>query len=219
MADKVYTKEEFDAEVVGLVNKKKELESKLKAANTTIKANEGIDIELLQGHSKELAKLKESNLTDAERLESEDKTRKLRQTEADQKILDLTAENAKILKNNAVSELINGLGSTKDGLLVSAKREIADRVTPKEGGGYLFDGKPMSEGAKEWREDAGQVFFNPVNSGGGGQGSGGGSVNLSEYTNPDGSLNNTKMGSLRKGTPEDKVKADTITKAHGAKSK
>ena len=212
--------EKIDEATKELKNKNSELIGDIKTLKKTVKAFDGIDLDLLQSQSNELKELKEKNMTEAEKLEREQRKRTEKYTATKQALLDSQNEILRMKKENAVANALRDAGQVQEGMGEALSLLINQKITMSDANVPMIGEKTVSEYVMDFSTNEGKNFFVPKNAGGGGQGSGGaGGVNISDYTNPDGSLNNTKMAQLRKSGAEGVSKANDIVKAHSAKNK
>lgn len=201
--ERTYTKEELDAEVSGLKAKNDDLITVQKQMKKTMQAFDGIDLDALQEHSKELEILKESQLSDEDRRAKVDK-----ETSVTMKRLndEITTKNRRIVamkKETAISSAILAAGAINEGMseavegLLSAQAQVSDE-------GVVVIGKdPVADYVADWSKNDGKMFFVPKNTGGGGQGGSGGSGGGDEkyFDRAGDDYNLTKQAELAKKNP------------------
>ncbi len=210
MADKTYTQEEFDDKLKGITDKNTELIGDIKKLNKIVKGFDGIDLDLLKNQSTELAKLKEANLTDAERLENERNAINEKHTATKQALLDSEAKVLKMTKSHTIAnalrdagEFVGGNASEKEQTRLAVTSLIEQRITMSDDGVPMVGDSLVADYVKTFHEGAGKAFFAPKNSGGGGNGSGGGgasdSAKFFKKGGDDYSL--TEQGKIAKSDP------------------
>lgn len=188
----------------GLTDKNTELIGDVKKMSGLLKAFDGIDLDLLQNQSKELAKLKESNMTDAERLEQERLANTEKYSSTKQALLDSEAKVLKMTKDNAVANALRDAGQLNDGMGEAVSLLISQKITLSDAGVPMVGDKTVTEYTKAFSEGDGKGFFVPKNSGGGGNGSGdGGNVDVAKFYKKDGpDYSLTEQGNVAKKDPE-----------------
>ncbi len=201
------TDEELQAKIdeatTGLVDKNKELLGKMDGLKKSLTKFDELDLDLLQAQSNELKELKDKNLTDDERRDAEEKSRRDNSTATKQALLDSQAEVVKMRKENAIGNALRDAGQVNDGMNEAVTLLIKQKITMSDEGQAMVGEKTVAEYVKEFALNDGKGFFVPRNSGGGGNGSSAGGSDWAKYfdkASPD--FNRTKQAELRKKNPE-----------------
>jgi hypothetical protein len=201
------TQEELDAKIeegkAGLLTKNTDLIKDMKKLKTAMSAFDGVDLEALKAASLEVDKLREEKLTDEERRNLAQEAATKKQNETMQTILDLTATNLKMKKDNAVVNALRDAGTINDGMGEAVTLLINQRVTISDVGDAMVGDKTVAEYVKAFAETDGKAFFVPRNSGGGGNGSGNaGGEDWGKYFKKGADYSLDKQSELERTNPE-----------------
>ena len=163
-----------------------------------------LDVDLLQAQADELAKLKESQLTDDERRTNELKAFNDKHISTKQALLDTEARLLKMTKDNAIANALRDVGALQEGMGEAVTLLIGNRVTMSDAGVPMIGDTTVGEYVKRFSVEEGKGFFVPRNSGGGGQGSGGGGASeFAKYFDKGGSdFSRTEQAKLAKKDPK-----------------
>lgn len=187
----------------GLQNKNTAVIGKQKALKTALAVFDGLDIETITAQATELAKLKESNLTDEERRANADAANATNLANAQTSLVDANTTIAKMSKDNAVDLAILKAGAVNEGMGEAVSGLLKAKTTMNAEGKPVIGDVAVDEYVTAWKKEEGKVFFIPPNSGTGAGGDGGeGASDYAKFFDKnDKSYNLTEQVKLSKKNP------------------